>query len=483
MPAVRVLSIEQSILNLRTRMPFRYGIITLNAVPHLFLKAEVEIDGRRQVGIAADSLPPKWFTKDPDSSPRDDVTELLEVIESACTIARAVPRAPSVFAFWKYLYEMQAAWGGGWGKAPLLYHFGTSLVERAVIDAVCKMMSVPFFQAVREGLFGIQLGVLQPELAGSSPRDWLPATPLREITARHTIGLVDYLTDEEVPAGERLDDGLPQSLEACVRAYGLTQFKLKLWGDVPRDIERVRRVAEVVERNVPGGQYAFTADANENFKAVEPFRDFWENLTVEPALAKFVSRVIFVEQPLHRAMALSPEVGRALANWPSRPPLIIDESDGQVENARAALSLGYAGTSHKNCKGVIKGIANRCLIKHRSRQSPGSRFLMSGEDLANVGPVALLQDLAVVAAFGIASVERNGHHYFRGLSALPPNVQAAVQRAHPDLYQMTPEHFPTARIEKGRMQTGSVVDAPFGTAFALDTSQFTPVSAWRWETL
>jgi hypothetical protein len=44
-------------------MPFRYGIVTLSALPHLFLKVEAEIDGRRQVGIAADHLPPKWFTK------------------------------------------------------------------------------------------------------------------------------------------------------------------------------------------------------------------------------------------------------------------------------------------------------------------------------------------------------------------------------------------------------------------------------------
>jgi hypothetical protein len=56
---------------------------------------------------------------------------MIDVIGQACTIARAVPRQPTVFLFWKYLYEMQAAWAGGWGKPPLLAHFGTSLVERA----------------------------------------------------------------------------------------------------------------------------------------------------------------------------------------------------------------------------------------------------------------------------------------------------------------------------------------------------------------
>jgi hypothetical protein len=34
-------------------------------------------------------------------------------------------------------------------------------------------------------------------------------------------------------------------------------------------------------------------------------------------------------------------------------------------------------------------------------------LMMSGEDLCNTGPIALLQDLAVMAALGIESVERN----------------------------------------------------------------------------
>ena len=64
--SIRVLAAEPFVLNMRTRMPFRYGIVTLAALPHLFLKVEAEIDGRRQVGVSADHLPPKWLTKDPD---------------------------------------------------------------------------------------------------------------------------------------------------------------------------------------------------------------------------------------------------------------------------------------------------------------------------------------------------------------------------------------------------------------------------------
>jgi hypothetical protein len=483
--SIRVLAAEPLVLTMRTRMPFRYGIVTVAALPHLFLKVDVEVDGRRQVGLAADNLAPKWFTKNPDSPVADDVAEMIAVIDQACTIARAVPKQPTVFAFWKYLYEMQSAWAGGWGKPPLLAHLGTSLVERAVIDAFCKARNVPFHKAVRHNTLGLDLGVVQPELAGTEPKDWLPTEPLREIMARHTVGMIDPLTDAEVSPAERLDDGLPQSLEACIRAYGLTRFKIKLWGEAGKDVDRVRRVAEVIERNVASGQtadrpYGYTFDANENFADVGAYRAFWERLTAEPALAGFLRRLVFVEQPMHRAAAMTPAVGAAFAAWPDRPPTVIDESDGAVDTARQALALGYVGTSHKNCKGVIKGLVNTCLIASRKKADPAGRYHISGEDLSNVGPIALLQDLAVVSALGIADVERNGHHYFRGLTALPPDVQATVAEAHPDLYRRTPAGFPAVRIEAGKVRVGTVVDAPFGTAFEFDPSQFTPAKDWTW---
>ena len=87
---------------------------------------------------------------------------------------------------------------------------------------------------------------------------------------------------------------------------------------------------------------------------------------------------------------------------------------------------------------------------------------MSGEDLANVGPVALLNDLAAMAAFGIEDVERNGHHYFAGLDVFPMELQSLVCRQHPDLYAMSPEGFATLQIEKGLIAVGSLRDTPFG---------------------
>jgi hypothetical protein len=159
--------------------------------------------------------------------------------------------------------------------------------------------------------------------------------------------------------------------------------------------------------------------------------------------------------------------------------MIIDESDGELESLPQALGLGYAGTSHKNCKGVFKGVANACLLLHRQPDPAGPGHVLSGEDLANIGPVALLQDLAVDAALGIRSVERNGHHYFAGLSMFPAAVQRQVLEHHADLYHPSRDCWPTLRIEDGSIQVQSVVEAPFGFRPRLDVEQFATLADWK----
>jgi hypothetical protein len=356
----------------------------------------------------------------------------------------------------------------------LLAHFGTSLVERALLEAVCRAAGQTFAEALHSNLLGVELEDLHASLQGGSPADFLAASPLPKITARHTVGLGDPLTDEGIPPAEKLSDGLPQSLAACVRTYGLRHFKIKLSGDASQDLDRLSRVASLLEQLAPR-DFAFSLDGNEQFRSMEAFRTFWENLAARPALVPFLQRLLFVEQPLHREQALQPAVRGVLDQWPDHPPLIIDESDATLADLPMALELGYAGTSHKNCKGIFKGLAHRCLLLHLSRQSPASALLMSGEDLCNIGPVALLQDLAVMAAFGIASVERNGHHYHAGLSQFPKPVQEQVLAHHSDLYERSLHGWPTVRIREGQMEVGSINRAPFGVGFRLEVGRFKEV--------
>jgi hypothetical protein len=473
---IRIADGDIHLLDIRTRMPFKYGIATMTRSPHAFVRLRAEVDGRQSVGIAADHLPPKWFTKDPARPPDDEVAEMLDVIEHALRLGVGL-RADSAFAAWRALWDAQHAWGTARGLPPLLTHFGTSLVERALIDAVCRGLGRPFPELLRTNVFGIDLGAIHPVLAGQRPADLLPEHSRGGAIVRHTVGLADALEDADIPPGEELHDGLPQSLAACIRAYGLFHFKIKVSGGLDRDRERLRRIAALLAD--PPDFLAFSLDGNEQFHSLAEFRAFWEALTEGADLRPFFACLKFVEQPFHRDVALRPDALGGLTEWPTRPPLIIDESDGDLDSLPRALALGYAGTSHKNCKGVFKGVANACLLEHLRRADPARRLILSGEDLANIGPVALLQDLTVCACLGITSIERNGHHYFAGLSMFPAKIQQAILAEHGDLYHAGRDGWPTLTIRDGVLHFPSLLAAPFGVKPLVPVQEFTPLEEWR----
>ncbi|MCZ6632604.1 MAG: hypothetical protein O7G87_04305 [bacterium] len=478
--AISVDRIEMHVLNMRTRFPFKYGIASLVALPHLFVRVTANIDGQKMVGMAAEGLPPKWFTKNPDAPFREDLDEMLTVIQKACALAEAVDSADTVFDFWQQIFQAQQAWASSTAYPPLLWSFGVSMAERAVIDAFCRAKGMLFAQAVRENTLGIRLGDIHGELGAYAPGDLLVGSPHRSVVVRHTVGLADPLVDGDIAEEDRVDDGLPHSLEANIREYGLTHLKIKLCGDAAQDLSRLKQIADLM-----AGQdgYAFTLDGNEQYTEVEPFRALWEAIAGDGSLSEFMEALIFVEQPLRRDVALSANAKAVLQGWSERPPMIIDESDGELSSATEALDCCYVGTSHKNCKGIFKGVANACLMAYRKQQDPGGRYILSSEDLANMGPVALLQDLAVLATLGIDHTERNGHHYFAGLSMYPQTIQDQILAHHGTMYRKHERGFAALDVRDGRLDVSSAVDAPFGYGFDLDTTQFTPLSDWSEDSL
>jgi hypothetical protein len=454
----------------RTRFPFRYGIASMTEVPHLFARATVTLGGKSSLGLSSEGLPPKWFTKNPATTFEQDLPEMFQVISHAARVADQIANSPvSVFDFWRELNRQQTDWAKARRLPPLLANLGVSLVERAALDGLCRVAGKPLHLMVTENRLGLRLDEIYPELGQSQPHDLLPRSPLASCFVRHTVGLGDALTRSDIREGERVDDGLPQDLESSIRQYGLRYFKVKLFADADRDVARLRELSRVLLRET-GGKCYVTLDGNENFKNLEAFRQFWEKAAADPALAELWKRIIVVEQPVHRDLALSDDMGAALRKWPDRPPLIIDESDGAVGDLPQALALGYAGTSHKNCKGIVKGIANACLLESRRRD--GARVFLTGEDLCNLGPVALLQDLAMMALLGIEHVERNGHHYYRGLSLWPVDWQDAILTTHGDLYTRHRDGFASLRVREGQVALGSVNAAPLGVTPLFDPSRF-----------
>jgi len=474
-------SIGVSTVPMRTRMPFRYGIAKLEALPHVFLKATLEDgDGRTIEGVSAEGLLPKWFEKNPETTGQQDLENMHKVIVHAGELALAAGPFDSAFTFWKDLYDAQGAWAAGEGLAPLIWHFGVTMVERAVIDALCRAWGVPFHQALAEDRFGIDVASIHPHIDRATALEVFQREPLRTIHARHTVGLSDAILPEQVE--EPIGDGLPESLAEDIDAYGLTYFKIKVRGDVDVDVARLRSIADLFHsRGLT--DFRFTLDGNEQFFDVETFRTFWDRIRGDAALSAFFERLVFIEQPFTRKIALSNQLGEDLRSWEDAPPMIIDESDGALEDLPTALSHGYAGTSHKNCKGVFKGIVNAVYIHDANKRAGAECYFMSGEDLVNIGPVALLQDLTLMGVLGISHVERNGHHYFRGLSMFSDRLQEDVLSHHGDLYHREPDGYAALHIVGGQVQIGSLIDAPFGVGFIPRESEYVPLAEWECPTV
>ena len=464
LPTLDLKQVDFRVLPMRTRFPFKYGIASLTALPHLVLQATVEVNGTLANGITSEGLPPKWFTKAPDTTFEQDLPAMLAVIENAVNVALASP-PNNFFNLWRNLYDEQAVWASAEGHPPLLANLGVSLVERALLDALCRHLGHPIHEVIRENLLGIRLGDVRPELNDLSLAEALPEKPRATIIARHTIGLGDPLTSDDVTDETRADDTLPLDLESCIRSYKLNYFKIKVCGNLDTDLPRLRTIAELL-----GPQALFTLDGNEQYASIAAFREHWEVWREDEKVRTFLDTgLLLVEQPAHRDETFAPAVAADFSSWPERPSFIIDEADGSLDSLPNALDLGYDGSSHKNCKGIVKGIANAATLAQAgaSRKRP---VHLSGEDLANVGPIALLQDLAIMSTLGIEHVERNGHHYFKGLSAWPEPIWETILSHHGDLYHCHPDGYPTLLIDNGLLDLTTLNAAPFGLATNLDLS-------------
>ena len=215
--------------------------------------------------------------------------------------------------------------------------------------------------------------------------------------------------------------------------YGVRHFKIKVCNQLEHDIARLENISALLEEAIPGEVCISTLDGNEQYENFEQLLPLIEALTTRPSLRRLAASIEFIEQPLARAFALDESLCRDLPRVTAQFPVIIDEADDDLAAFPRALALGYNGTSHKNCKNTFKSVAN--LARLQREAAAGRPAMLSAEDLTNIGIVALNQDLTALSMLGIAHAERNGHHYFRGLSHLPREVQREAAAALPQLYK------------------------------------------------
>lgn len=416
-PRLVVRAVEARVRPAVLRLPFRFGAATLTACPQLFVRVEIDGGTTRTTGWAAELMVPKWFDKRASQSPQRNVEHLAaSVTLAAQAYLNDVPATP--YALHARHRDALARAGASAGLTELSAGYGQAVLDRAVLDALCRSQRVSFFDAAARNLFG--LGDEAP-IADLPDWDW-PAwlatlRPMRRIEARHTVGLLDEL--DTVRDG---DDGLPISLRAVIRRYGQRSFKIKLGGDPVADLARLRDVLAVLDAEC-GAAYRYTLDGNEQYADMDALRTLLRGLAGSRA-------PLYIEQPVPRELSFETAL-------PTSPiPFLMDEADGTLDAFPRGRAIGWRGVSSKGCKGLYKALINRARCDHwnAANVSQGTAWFMSAEDLTCQAGLALQQDLALAALLGLTHSERNGHHYGRGLRDAPDDERDAFMHAHPDLY-------------------------------------------------
>ena len=463
---VKLEEVERYERHATLRLPFRFGVITVTDATQAVIRVRVSLaDGRTSRGVAAETLAAKWFEKSPRFTDEENFQQLRASLDLAIDLYRAQgPAQP--FDLFIETCEEQKKRAAGLGLNPLVASYGPALLDRAILDALGRATGQSFAGMIASNVPGIRATSLTPDIDERSLRPFLAGlTPSAGIAVRHTVGLVDPLTAVDRPASERIDDGLPETLEEVVSCYGGRYYKLKVCGDLRADLERLSRIAAVLDAGA--ADYRVSLDGNEQYDDVEGVVELWRRVEATPALARLARATLFIEQPIKRAVALSQSVeplGRLR-------PVIIDELDGELDSFPTALKLGYAGVSSKNCKGFYKSILNAARVADL-----GAGYFMSAEDLTTWPGVSVQQDLALVSLLGLTHVERNAHHFIDGMCFAPEAEQRAFVAAHPDLYDMQPGRPARLRIDKGMLSLDSLAVPGFAVGAEMDFGSMRPMA-------
>jgi hypothetical protein len=415
--------------------PFRFGAVTVNEASQLFVHAEIEVDGKRSLGAAAELMVPKWFNKDPRLSADQTVDQLRQSADVARAIYADLPR-DTAFGLHAAAIGRQIEQCAAQGIPALAAGFGAAEIDKAILDALLRAKAADFFTGMRDNISGLD-NRLTPDLDDTAISSFLHSRkPSPSLAVRYTVGMLDTV----------------ESIAEAARHY--RYFKLKLCGDPVKDKARLTEIVAALGE----ADYRATADANEQYQSLDDLRALVTTIRTDPSLAPLAARLLYIEQPFARENTWNFDLGvlgREVA-------FIIDEADEAYDAFPRAKALGYRGVSTKSCKGVYKSLLNGARAA-----AWGGDYFISAEDLTCQAGLAVQQDTALVAFHGLDHAERNGHHYVDGFADTPAAEGRSFLAAHPDLYEWNGGQI-RLKIRDGAIAATSLATTGFACAVPPD---------------
>ena len=434
--------------------PFRFGSVVITSSVQVFVRAEIEIEGKgTAIGASAEMMASKWFDKRAHLSPQQTVDGLRRTLLIARALYLARSGFDTAFGHHAAVIAAQVEACAKEDIPPLAAGFGPAEIDKAILDALLRGSGLNFFDGMADNIAGVDAR-LSRDLGDEDVARFLGSRRrLERVAIRHTVGMDDKVEGE---------GGVADISENAGARY----FKLKLNGDPVHDAERLVRIGRELA-TLPYA-YSVTLDANEQYADLNALGALVERLDHDSALQPIATKLLYIEQPMPRDITRQSPLG-TLAGY----DFIIDEADDSYDAFPAARALGYRGISSKSCKGLYKSVINATRAARWSAM--GEKCFIAGEDLTCQAGMAVQQDLALGALIGVTHAERNGHHYVDGFADTPAAEAEAFLTAHPDLYVRDGRKIRLA-IHDGDLLTKSLTTPGFASSVHPDWSTMQPLA-------
>ncbi|MFQ5732603.1 MAG: hypothetical protein ACE5KM_11710, partial [Planctomycetaceae bacterium] len=142
--------------------------------------------GTETFGCSGDRLSVRWLDKRPGRSHGRKRRELVSLIETARAVYLKHREFASPFDHWRKCHALIMKAGRAADQEDLSSSFASALMERAMLDAVCRLSGKPLFQMVKADRLGFRPAAVHRELGKLKFPQVLPARPNTALFIRHT---------------------------------------------------------------------------------------------------------------------------------------------------------------------------------------------------------------------------------------------------------------------------------------------------------
>jgi len=442
----RVDELEISFTDFRYRAPYKFGGREVDKVTMLNVRCRVSSrDGKSATGAAAMSMGNVW------AFPALPYDTTLAAMKTLAGRIAGITRGYRDYAhpldvnhdlepeYLKAAAEVSREMNLATPVPKLCVLVTASPIDAALHDAFGRLHGRNAFSVCGKEFVRSDLAhYLNQEFRGEYLDQYVARHAAPRVRMYHSVGASDAL--EEADIKQRVDDGLPETLEQWIAYSGVTAIKIKLNGaDLDWDVDRVAGIDRVTTRaQARRGfrDWIYSLDFNERCPNVQYLLDF-EHRIQEKAAGAF-ARVQYIEQPTARDLAANRQ--NTMFEAAKLRPVVIDESLTGLDTLLLAREMGYTGVALKACKGQ-----SGTLLMAAAAQK--YKMFRCVQDLTCPG-AALVHSVGIAAHIpGTSALEANAREYV-------PSANAGWEGKFPGIFQVRDGWLKTAGLDGPGLCTG-----------------------------